>query len=160
MNENEASDTIGREGRRRPSMAEAADDLVTGAQQQAEATVDQGRRAAAGAAIDASEAIDDAATAFSRHGQETLSQAAAALSGRLQNIASYVESHSLDDLAREAQRIARSNPMLFIAGGVVVGLALGRLFKANLGEGHDGQRARTNGSGNGRDIDWNVDSAR
>jgi hypothetical protein len=159
MNSSEASDTSGREGRRGANVAGAAEELATGAQQQARATVEQGRRAAAGAAIDASEAIDDAAAAFSQHGQETLSQAAAALSSRLQNIASYVESHSLDDLAREAQRIARNNPMLFIAGGVVVGLALGRLFKANLGEASGG-RPRTDGSGNGHDIDWNVDSAR
>jgi hypothetical protein len=159
MNNSETTDTIGREGRRRASVADAAEDFVTGAEQQAEATIDQGRRAAAGAAIDASEAIDDAAAAFSQHGQETLSQAAAALSSRLQNIASYVESHSLDDLAREAQRLARSNPMLFIAGGVVVGLALGRLFKANMGE-ERGQPRRTDGSGNGHPIDWNVDSAR
>jgi hypothetical protein len=137
--------------------AGAAEGIVEGARRQAEATMTDAKRTAAGAAGDAAAAVDDVAGTLAQHGQETLSQAAASLSSRLQNIASYIETHSLDDVAREARRIAQNNPMLFIAGGVVVGLALGRLFKATAQAPRDEQSDQRGRSGN---IDWTVDSAR
>ncbi len=114
----------------RPTLTESA---AAAAEQQAETLLSDAKRSATAAAGDASEAVDEAAAVLSSRGQETLSQAAAALSSRLENLATYFETRSLDDLTREARTLAAQNPALFIAGGVAVGFALSRFFKASSG---------------------------
>jgi len=108
-----------------------AGSAAAAAEQQAEALLSDAKRSATAAVGDASEAVDEAASVLSSRGQETLSQAAGALSSRLENLASYFETRSLDDLTREARTLAAQNPALFIAGGVAVGFALSRFFKAS-----------------------------
>ena len=58
----------------------------------------------------------------------------AAYTGRLADalgeLAEQIRTRSIEDLAAEARRAARSNPVLFLAGSVVVGFALMRILKA------------------------------
>lgn len=116
---------------------EAGREGMAAARQQAESKLDQGRQATAETADRTSRALDETASRLSAEGQESLAQAASALSHRLSNLAGYLENHSLDELTHEARRIARDNPALFIAGGVAVGLALSRFFKASTARAHE-----------------------
>src|SRR5690606_34687008 len=81
-----------------------------------------------------SAAMNQAASAFAERGQQSLSQAAQVLSGRLGDLSGYLQTRSLDEIVAEARRMARENPALFIAGGVAAGLLLSRFFKASSGQ--------------------------
>jgi ElaB/YqjD/DUF883 family membrane-anchored ribosome-binding protein len=48
---------------------------------------------------------------------------------RMEDVASYLDGHQPRELLDEAQRFARRQPLLVVAGGLAVGLALGRLLR-------------------------------
>jgi hypothetical protein len=90
------------------------------------------KRTAVDAADETSAAIEDVANALHSSGQTTLSQAAAAMADRLHGFSDYLENRPVDELFEDARRLAQRNPGLFIAGGVVLGLALSRFLKASI----------------------------
>lgn len=98
--------------------------------------LDDGKRAGAAKVRDTSQALDETASSLSAQGQESLAQAAAAMSKRLSHLAGRLEGSSLDDLTREAQALARDNPAMFMAGGAALGFALSRFFKASSARSH------------------------
>ncbi len=53
------------------------------------------------------------------------------LSSRLSSVSSRIESASVDDLARDAKRLSRENPGLFMLGAVALGFAASRFLKAS-----------------------------
>jgi hypothetical protein len=110
---------------------EAAGGLAREAEQEARSAVERGKAEAAGAADRTSAALDETAANLAAQGQETLAEVAGMLSSKLSGLARALESRSLDDLAREARTLARDNPGMFIAGGVALGMALSRFFKAS-----------------------------
>ena len=87
---------------------------------------------AADAAEETASAIGNAAAAFQDSGQAKLSEATAALASKMHGFSSYLENRSVDDLFDDARRLAARNPGLLIAGGVVLGVALSRFFKASM----------------------------
>ena len=111
-------------------LAGAARDAMSSAKQQAESMY----RDASSVAGETSDAIDDAANALESSGHETLSEAAAALSQRVQAFADYLEDRKLEDLVGDARSLAQRNPGLFIAGGVTLGFALSRFLKASAAD--------------------------
>jgi hypothetical protein len=110
---------------------EAAGGLAREAEQEARSAVERGKAQAAGAAERTSAALDETAANLAAEGQETLAEVAGMLSSKLSGLAHALESRSLDDLAREARNLAHNNPAMFVAGGVALGMALSRFFKAS-----------------------------
>lgn len=100
---------------------------------QAESLYEDASSTAAATANETSDVVDDAADALDKSGHETLGRAAAALSERMRSFSAYLEDIKLEDLLRDAQRLAQRNPALMIGGGVALGFLLSRFFKASAG---------------------------
>jgi hypothetical protein len=113
-------------------LAEAGAEAATAAKREARSMFEGAKRTAVDAADDTSAAIEDVANALRSSGQTTLSQAAAAMAERLHGFSDYLENRPVDELFEDARRLAQRNPGLFIAGGVVLGLALSRFLKASV----------------------------
>ena len=120
------------------------------AKQTAKSVIGDAKRATAAAAAQASSAIGDAAVSLEESGQSNLCQATSALADKLQGLSGYLENRSIDDLFEDARRLAARNPGLFIAGGVVIGVALSRFFKASLST---DPRSRDDDAAEDRDSD-------
>jgi hypothetical protein len=97
----------------------------------ARARLDQGRRTASDAASGTARALDEAASSLSAQDHESLARVTSSLAEQLSRFASSLEQRNIDELSREARRVAREHPGLFIAGGAALGLALGRFFRAS-----------------------------
>jgi hypothetical protein len=113
-------------------LAQAGAEAASAAKRQARSVFEGAKRTAVDAADDTSAAIEDVANALQSSGQTTLSQAAAAMAERLHGFSDYLENRPVDELFEDARRLAQRNPGLFIAGGVVLGLALSRFLKASI----------------------------
>ncbi|MFW6094553.1 MAG: hypothetical protein ACODAC_11320 [Pseudomonadota bacterium] len=109
-------------------------EAVEAAKSETRQRLEQGKSTAADTVASTSEALDEAARSLSSQGQETLAQAISTLSGRLSGLAGQLESRSVEDLTRDASRLARANPAIFVAGSVALGVALSRFFKASAPE--------------------------
>jgi hypothetical protein len=109
----------------------AGRDAMSDATGEVRTRLERGKSSAADTAATTSEVLDHAAADFSAQGQDTLARATTMLAGKLSSLASQLEQRSLDDLAQDARRLARNNPGLFVAGGVAIGLAMSRFFKAS-----------------------------
>ena len=118
---------------------QAGSEMPSEATQEARSAMERGKASAADAAERTSDALDETVANLAAEGQETLAEVASMLSGKLSGLARSLESRSLDDLARDARELARRNPGMFVAGGVALGVALSRFFKAS-GE-HSGASA-------------------
>jgi hypothetical protein len=121
-------------------LGNAAREAASGAQRQAESVYRDVSSGAATTADETSDVIENAATALDESGHETLGKATAALADHVRKFSAYLESRKLEDFVRDAQRLAQRNPALFIAGGVALGFALSRFFKA--GTSGNGSRRR------------------
>jgi hypothetical protein len=119
-------------------LAEAGAEAAAAAKQKAQSLFEGAKRTAVDAADDTSAAIEDVANALQSSGQTTLSQAAAAMAGKLHGFSDYLENRRVDELFDDARTLAQRNPGLFIAGGIVLGLALSRFLKASI-QSSDGQ---------------------
>jgi hypothetical protein len=124
-------------------VADVGRKAASAAKRQTETLLGGAKRGATDAANSASGTIDAVAGSLADSGQETLSRTAAALSGRLHDFAGYLEGRSLNELAQDAQRMARRNPALFVAGGLALGFALSRFFKASAGGASQNVSSRT-----------------
>jgi hypothetical protein len=93
-------------------------------------TLEQRKRSAA-------ERVDGIAQALQRSGAQfsetepTLADLASRLAGTVGNLATRLREGSIDELVDETRVLARRNPGLFIAGGVVAGFMLARFVKAS-----------------------------
>lgn len=112
-------------------LATAGSQAAQSAKRQAESAFSDAKHTAAAAAGNTSAAIDSAAAALADSGQQNLSQLAQSMSQRLSEFAGYLEQRSVNELMSDAGNIAKRNPGLFIAGGVVLGIALSRFLKAS-----------------------------
>jgi hypothetical protein len=110
---------------------EMASDMKREVNDQARSTIESGKAQAAGAVERTSAALDETAANLAAEGQESLAQVAGMVAGQLSSLAHALESRSLDELAGEARSLAQRNPGLFLAGGVALGIALSRFFKAS-----------------------------
>ncbi len=93
--------------------------------------LERGKHSAADTVASTSEALDEAAASLSTQGQESLARATSVLADKLSGLANELESRSIDQLSRDATRLARDNPGLFVAGSVALGVALSRFLKAS-----------------------------
>jgi gas vesicle protein len=91
-----------------------------------------------------SDAIDAAASNLDEHDLEGLARYARKVSSDIASAAEHIEGRSVDELARDAKRLARNNPALFMLGSVAVGFGLSRFFKATADRDHTGDRLGEN----------------
>jgi hypothetical protein len=110
---------------------QAVGDMARDASEEARSAVERGKHQAVGAAERTAAALDQTSANLAAEGQETLAEVAGMLSSRLSGLAHSLERRSLDELARDARQLAQRNPGLFVAGGVALGIALSRFFKAS-----------------------------
>lgn len=127
------------ENRGRQARRESVAAAKGAVEERTKTTLEQGKRSAAETVSGTSQALNRAAASFSEQGQSGLAHAASSLSERLSGLAHALESRSAEDLTHDARRVARENPALFIAGGVVLGIALSRFFKASSTRAHSGE---------------------
>lgn len=57
--------------------------------------------------------------------------AADSLADQVDRVSGYLKNADIDDLARDAERFARENPAIVIAGALVLGLVIGRFFRSS-----------------------------
>lgn len=93
-------------------------------------TIEQRKRSAA-------ERVDGIAQALQRSGAQfsetepTLADLASRIADTVGNLATRLREGSIDDLVDDTRALARRNPGLFIAGGMVAGFVLARFVKAS-----------------------------
>ena len=61
---------------------------------------------------------------------------------RLEDVSRYIESHDLGDLAEDIGELARRQPVLFVGGMFLAGLAAGRFVKSSSGASGSQRRRR------------------
>jgi hypothetical protein len=93
-------------------------------------TLEQRKRSAAERVDGIAQAIERSGAQFSET-EPTLADLASRLAGTVGNLATRLREGSMDELLDETRSLARRNPGLFIAGGVVAGFALARFVKAS-----------------------------
>ncbi len=120
-----------RQGDGRERMREAADEVAGVAKQRMHSALEHGKQSAAAAAGQAKAALDRAADTLAEDGEETLAGAVAAIARQFSSLADYVGGHSIDDLMRDARRLANRHPASLLVGGIALGVALSRYFKAS-----------------------------
>jgi hypothetical protein len=92
-------------------------------------------------------ALDSAADELKAEDQDSLAEAVSGMARRLDQLAGQFEGKSIDELLRDAGRMAQRNPMLFLAGSVAVGVFLSRFFKAEPRRGGYGYDSSQRGYG-------------
>src|SRR5215208_1893559 len=93
-------------------------------------TLEQRKRSAAERVDGIAQAIERTGAQFSEN-EPTLADLANRLAATVSNLATRLREGSIDDLVEDTRTFARRNPALYIAGGVVAGLALARFVKAS-----------------------------
>jgi hypothetical protein len=93
-------------------------------------TLEQRKRSAADRVEEIAQALERTGAQFSEN-EPTLAELAARLAGTVGNLATRLREGSFDDLAEDTRALARRNPGLFIAGGLLAGFALARFVKAS-----------------------------
>jgi len=93
-------------------------------------TLEQRKRSAADRVDGIAQAIERTGAQFSEN-EPTLADLAIRLAGTVGNFATRLREGSVDELLDDTRALARRNPGLFIAGGLVAGFALARFVKAS-----------------------------
>jgi len=93
-------------------------------------TLEQRKRSAAERVDGIAQALERSGAQFSES-EPTLADLASRLAGTVGNLATRLREGSIEELVDETRGLARRNPGLFIAGGVLVGFVLARFAKAS-----------------------------
>jgi hypothetical protein len=93
-------------------------------------TIEQRKRSAADRVEGIAQALERTGAQFSDN-EPTLAQLANRLSSTVGNLATRLREGSIEDLVEDTRMLARRNPGLFIAGGLLAGFALARFVKAS-----------------------------
>jgi len=93
-------------------------------------TIEQRKRSAAERVDSLAQAIERTGAQFSDN-EPTLADMANRLATTVGNLATRLREGSIEDLVNDTRALARRNPGLFIAGGVLAGFALARFVKAS-----------------------------
>jgi hypothetical protein len=96
------------------------------------ARVETGKRSAAEQIHQIADAIDAARVQLNRD-QPTVASYAGRLAAGVENFSSRLRDSSVEDLSGDVRGMATRNPMLFLLGGVALGVVLARVMKASDG---------------------------
>lgn len=111
--------------------SELGNDVKKAAQTRAEEGTDTAKRSLSSTASHGAEALGHAADSLRDQGEERLAQATTSVASALSDYSRRIEKHTAEDLIQDAVSLARKNPTLFVLGGLGLGLALSRFFKAS-----------------------------
>jgi hypothetical protein len=92
--------------------------------------LESGKRSAAAHIEEVAHAIDRAGTQLDEK-EPTLAAYASQIAAGVSKLATRLREDSFDDLLDETRQLARRNPALFLASGVVLGIAASRFLKAS-----------------------------
>ena len=93
-------------------------------------TLEQRKRSAAERVDGIAQAIERTGAQFSE-AEPTLADLASRVAGTVGNLATRLREGSIDELVEDTRALARRNPGLFIAGGLLAGFVLARFVKAS-----------------------------
>ena len=93
-------------------------------------TLEQRKRSAAQRIDGIAQAIERTGAQFSE-AEPTLADLASRVAGTVGNLATRLREGSIDELVEDTRALARRNPGLFIAGGLLAGFVLARFVKAS-----------------------------
>ena len=91
-------------------------------------TLEQRKRSAAQRVEEIAQAIERTGAQFSDN-EPTLADLATRLATTVGNLATRLREGSIDDLVEDTRGLARRNPGLFVAGGVLAGFVLARFVQ-------------------------------
>jgi hypothetical protein len=109
---------------------EKAAEVAREAKQRGKQRAEQGKEAASERIQTLAGAVEDVAGRLGER-DPMLADFASTLAQRATQLAETLRSRNVDDLARQAQELARRSPSLFFAGSVVAGVVLARLLKVS-----------------------------
>jgi hypothetical protein len=109
--------------------ANRASDLKQRIKHDSRQRIESGKRTAADQMEEIADAIDDAGAKLDES-QPTLANYASQLAGGIGNLATRLRDDSIEDLYRDARRLATEHPGMFLLGGAALGLAVARFMKA------------------------------
>jgi len=135
-------------------LPEGTDESVQRIQDATSGLIEQAKSAAqtrvTGQVSAASDGLQHAALAIRQSGQNlreqdqaqvaTLADSAA---GQVERVAGYLQGRDARQLMTDAESMARREPVLFLAGGLAVGLLAARLFKSSASGGESPSSERT-----------------
>jgi len=136
------------------SVEEKAQEVVSRAQERAQPAVGQAREKVSGGldrrSTQAGEQLSSLAQAMRRTGDDLRSQGnephgkvAEAAAERMDQAGSYLQRADANTLLGDVEDLARRQPMVAVAGGLILGLAAARFLKASSDRRYDEYRART-----------------
>jgi len=110
-------------------------DKLVGNVQSATATIERNKAEEARGEITArtnsvEHAVDDIASTLGEH-SDTLGQYASEFSDSLSSFNDKLKNRSLDELASDAETLARDNPAMFMLGAITIGAIAARFFQAS-----------------------------
>lgn len=94
---------------------------------------------------DVAGATESAADDLEQRGEAQLANLARQAASQFTSLADSLQNRNADELLGDAQRLAQTNPAMFLGGSVGVGFALSRLFRSG-GEGAGSHGAGAGGS--------------
>ncbi len=130
-----------------------ASTIVEQAQQTAETQVTVRKDAAASTLHTVAEAIRDSSRRM-RGEQPQIASFADQAAAKVDEASSYIEQHDVRDFVREAENLARREPVLFLGGAFALGFVAARFLKASSPTRSDG-RGRSAAAG-----EWYADTPR
>jgi hypothetical protein len=99
------------------------------AKQRGKQRIERGKDAAADQVQQVARAVDEVASRLGAE-QSSLAGVAGDIAQRMTSLAESLRNRSVDDLAYEAQQLARRNPTTFFIGSIALGAVLARMLKA------------------------------
>jgi hypothetical protein len=120
--------------------ANRASDLKQRIKHDSKQRIESGKRTAADQMEEIADAIDDAGATLDES-QPTLANYASQLAGGMGSLATRLRDDSIEDLYRDARRLATEHPGMFLLGGAALGLAVARFMKAESTDSGLGMKA-------------------
>ena len=120
--------------------------------QQARGRAEEQKSRAGDTVEDVAGAARAAADDLERRGDTQLADLARSAATQFSSFADTLHHRNVDDILRDARRLAQNNPAVFIGGSVAVGFALARLFKVGSGSGADASGTAAGGIGSGGGV--------
>jgi hypothetical protein len=105
-----------------------------------------GKQTVASQAEKLSAVVEQTSAHLKENNLQTLAQYAGDLGSAIKNFSENLRNRTVEDLLNDTRALAKENPTAFLAGSLVVGVAVGRFFKASA------NRPRQYGKGADPDV--------
>lgn len=116
---------------------EKAGDLVDQARDQAKAGLSRGKDQAVGSLSAIAQALRQTGQQFHQQHQEGIAGFADSAASQVEQLSGYFHGRDVDQLAREAEDLARSQPAVFLGSALALGFVAARFLKSSRANGSD-----------------------